>query len=55
MTIRATRPKNTHKAYKPKQKEFRKWCDGKQFHDKDTVTEHKLLLFIINEVVNQPL
>ena len=52
MTIRATRPKNTHKAYKPKQKEFREWCDGKQFRDTDTVTEDKLLLFIISEVVN---
>jgi len=53
--IRAARPKNTHLAYNPKQKEFRKWCQGKQFHDHDTVTEQKLLLFITNEVANRPL
>jgi hypothetical protein len=53
--IRAARPKNTHQAYKPKQREFKKWCQEKQFHDSDTVTEDKLLLFIVNEVANRPL
>ena len=55
MAIRAARPKNTHYAYNPKQKEFRKWCQGKQFRDHDTVTEEKLLLFIVDEVANRPL
>jgi hypothetical protein len=55
IAIRAARPKNTNLAYKPKQKEFRKWCKTKQFRDGDTVTEEKLLLFIVNEVANRPL
>lgn len=55
MAIRAARPKNTNLAYKPKQKEFRKWCEGKQFRDRDTVMEEKLLLFIMNEVASRPL
>src|SRR6266513_1518118 len=55
MAIKVDMLKNTHKAYKPKQKEIRKWYDRKQFHDKDTVTENKLLLFITSEVANRPL
>jgi Centromere DNA-binding protein complex CBF3 subunit, domain 2 len=41
--------------YKPKQKEFREWCERKQFRDQDAVTEHKLLLFITSEVAGRPL
>jgi hypothetical protein len=55
MAIREARPKNTHKMYKPKQKEFREWCERKQFRDQDAVTEHKLLLFITSEVAGRPL
>ena len=55
MAIREARPKNTHKIYKPKQKEFREWCERKQFRDQDTVTEDKLLLFVTTEVAGRPL
>lgn len=48
---RAERPKNTSLAYKPKQKEFTVFCKQKQYYNGDTVTEEKLLLFLVEEVV----
>ena len=53
--IRASRPKNTASAYEPKQEEFRQFCRRKQYQDGKTVTEDKLLLFLIDEVVHRPL
>ena len=53
--IQDARPKNTTAAYEPKQKEFRDFCKQKQYHDGDTVTEDKLLLFLVEEVADRPL
>ncbi|OCK77125.1 hypothetical protein K432DRAFT_407599 [Lepidopterella palustris CBS 459.81] len=49
--LRAAQPKNTTLAYEPKQREFKR----KQYHDADTVTEDKLLLFLVEEVTGRPL
>jgi centromere DNA-binding complex CBF3 subunit-like protein/transcriptional activator of glycolytic enzymes GCR1 len=53
--ICAGRPKGTTLAYEPKQKEYRRFCDRKQYQDGDAVTEDKLLLFLIEDVVGRPL
>jgi hypothetical protein len=37
-----------------RQKEFRDFCQQKQYHDGDTVTEDKLLLFLVEEVADRP-
>lgn len=50
-----SRPKNTLAAYEPKQKEFKDFCLRKQYDDVDTVTEDKLLLFLVEEVADRPL
>jgi hypothetical protein len=53
-TQRAQRPKNTQKAYGPKQKEWTEWCtrlDGNT--DGAWVTEDKLCLFLEQEVINR--
>ncbi|KAK4233479.1 short-chain dehydrogenase [Achaetomium macrosporum] len=49
------RPKNTASVYEPKQEEFREFCRRKQYCDGDTVTEDKLLLFLVEDVANRPL
>lgn len=54
-TIRGARPQNTALSYDSKQEEFRQFCLKKQYHDGDTVTEDKLLLFLVEEVVHRPL
>ena len=51
--IRSARPKNTALAYEPKQEEFRRFCQRKQYQDGETVTEDKLLLFLVEEVVHR--
>ncbi|KAL2140333.1 hypothetical protein VTI28DRAFT_3977 [Corynascus sepedonium] len=53
--IHEHRPKNTSLAYEPKQREFQDFCRRKQYQDGDTVTEDKLLLFLVEDVVNRPL
>ena len=53
--IHEYRLKNTSLAYEPKQEEFREFCRRKQYHDSDTVTEEKLLLFLVEDVANRPL
>src|ERR1043166_2839260 len=53
--IHSSRPKNTVSAYVPKQEEFRAFCRRKQYEDSDTVTEDKLLLFLVDEVASRPL
>ena len=53
--IQDARPKNTLAAYEPKQREFRDFCERKQYQDADTVTEDKLLLFLTEEVADRPL
>jgi len=53
--IKAARPKNTSSVYEPKQEEFRQFYRRKQYQDGKTVTEDKLLLFLIKEVINRPL
>jgi hypothetical protein len=51
VAIRAARPKNTNLAYKPKQKEFRKWCEDKQYRDRDGGQTPAS----VKEVANRPL
>ncbi|KXX76758.1 hypothetical protein MMYC01_206045 [Madurella mycetomatis] len=53
--IQESRPKNTSSAYEPKQREFQDFCRHKQYRDGDTVTEDKLLLFLVEEVADRPL
>jgi len=53
--IQDSRPRNTSAAYEPKQKEFKDFCIQKQYHDVDTVTEDKLLLFLVEQVADRPL
>ncbi|KAK4243908.1 hypothetical protein C7999DRAFT_17800, partial [Corynascus novoguineensis] len=53
--IHEHRPKNTSLAYEPKQREFQDFCRRKQYEDGDTVTEDKLLLFLVEDVANRPL
>ena len=53
--IRASRPKNTALVYQPKQEEFKQFCARKGYCDGETVTEEKLLLFLVEEVTNRPL
>ena len=53
--IHSNRPKNTAASYDPKQREFRAFCRRKQYQDGDTVTEDKLLLFLVEEVSDRPL
>ncbi|KAL6410099.1 hypothetical protein AUP68_06510 [Ilyonectria robusta] len=53
--IQDARPRNTVAVYEPKQKEFRDFCERKQYQDADTVTEDKLLLFLVEEVADRPL
>ncbi len=42
-------------AYQPKQAEFQQFCRRKRYQDGDTVTEDKLLLFLVEEVSKRPL
>jgi hypothetical protein len=53
--IHEARPKNTISAYAPKQQEFEDFCKRKQYSDGTTVTEEKLLLFLVEEVAGRPL
>ena len=53
--IQDARPKNTLASYEPKQEEFKAFCARKQYQDGDTVTEDKLLLFLVEEVADRPL
>ncbi|EGZ22288.1 hypothetical protein PHYSODRAFT_433406, partial [Phytophthora sojae] len=52
---RETRPANTTRAYAPKQREFKAWCDRKGFHEttRYPVTASKLHLFLQEEVVDR--
>jgi hypothetical protein len=52
-TQRAQRPKNTQRAYDPKQREWTEWCAGLAGNTDSTwVTEDKLCLFLEQEVIN---
>ncbi|KJZ69682.1 hypothetical protein HIM_10929 [Hirsutella minnesotensis 3608] len=53
--IHESRPKTTTSAYAPKQEEFEQFCQRKQCCDGATVTEEKLLLFLVEEVAGRPL
>jgi len=50
------RPKNTDRAYKRRQEEFKKWCEEKGYpvETRTTVTGPKLHLFLEERVLNQP-
>lgn len=50
---RESRPANTARAYEPKQREFKAWCDRKKFHEttRYQVSASKLHLFLREEVV----
>jgi hypothetical protein len=53
-TFKAQRPKNTTRAYKPKQKEWEDWCAKLEGNiDGTWVTEDKLCLFLEQEVINR--
>src|SRR5438034_4181752 len=47
--------KNIIEAYKSKQKKFKLFCEKKQYQNNDTITENKLLLFLVKKIVNQSL
>jgi hypothetical protein len=49
----SNRGKGTVSSYVPVQKEFKIWCHTKQFENKDTVNASKMLLFLMNEVVDR--
>src|SRR2546423_5673432 len=51
---KAQRPKNTARAYEPKQKEWEDWCARLRGNtDGSRVTEDKLCLFLEQEVINR--
>ncbi|KAE8964038.1 hypothetical protein PR001_g29185 [Phytophthora rubi] len=52
---REARPANTIRAYAPKQREFRAWCERKGFHEttRYQVTAAKLHLFLQEDVVDR--
>jgi hypothetical protein len=51
---KAQRPKNTTRAYEPKQKEWEDWCARLEGNtDGSRVTEDKLCLFLEQEVINR--
>ncbi|KAJ8544477.1 hypothetical protein ON010_g11790 [Phytophthora cinnamomi] len=52
---REARPTNTTRAYAPKQKEFKAWCERKCFHEttRYQVTAAKMHLFLSEEVVDR--
>jgi hypothetical protein len=54
MTIKS-RAKNTSNNYNPKQQEFSNWAYEMGYRDGDTVTEAKLMSFLIDRVVHRPL
>src|SRR5438270_2765696 len=50
----AQRPKNTARAYEPKQKEWEDWCARLEGNmDSTRVTEDKLCLFLGQQVINR--
>lgn len=53
--ISESRAKNTSAAYTPKQNEFRAFCRRKGYVDGETVTEQKMLLFLVEDIVPRPL
>jgi hypothetical protein len=50
----ALQDQRTMLAYQPKQREFQAFCRQKQYNDADTVTEEKLLLFLVEQVATDP-
>src|SRR5271170_6766849 len=51
---KAQRPKNTARAYEPKQKEWEDWCAKLEGNtDGSRVTEDKLCLFLEQQVINR--
>ncbi len=50
---REGRPKNTNKAYTPKQTEFREFCVEKGFEDGEIVSENKVIWFLNERVLNR--
>ncbi|KAG2786454.1 hypothetical protein Pcac1_g4453 [Phytophthora cactorum] len=52
---REARPANTIRAYAPKQREFKAWCDKKGFHETTRYqdTASKMHLFLQEEVVDR--
>jgi hypothetical protein len=54
MTLKA-RAKNTNTNYIPKQQEFVTWALKSGYHDRETVTEAKILSFLEEEVIHRSL
>jgi len=50
---RESRPKNTNKAYDPKQNEWREFCADKGFEDGELVYENKLISFLNERVLDR--
>ncbi|KAF2180995.1 hypothetical protein K469DRAFT_591049 [Zopfia rhizophila CBS 207.26] len=50
---RDTRPKNTNKAYDPKQKEWQEFCAEKGFEDGELVYENKVIWFLNDRVLDR--
>jgi Centromere DNA-binding protein complex CBF3 subunit, domain 2/Transcriptional activator of glycolytic enzymes len=50
---REIRPKNTNKAYNPKQEEWREFCANKGFEDGELVYENKVIWFLRDKVLNR--
>jgi len=47
------RPKSTKKAFVKKQEEFINWARGKEYNPPEFVTQHKLVLFLYEEVIGR--
>ena len=49
--IRSNRATSTRKSYDRKVDDWKRWCTKRGFEDSDTVTENKLFLYLISEVI----
>lgn len=49
------RPQNTRAAYLPKEAAFQALYQAKQYHNYNTITEDKVLLYLMERVADRPL
>lgn len=50
LTVQENRARSTRRTYTAAQKKFRDWCESRQFDDRDTVHEGKLLAYLQYEL-----
>lgn len=50
LTVQENRARSTQRTYTASQKKFKDWCENRQFHDRDTVHEGKLLAYLQYEL-----